>query len=184
MAHKRTSKKLFAQIQGLCQEVNELCDTMQTNDSLLWAHMGCQFGILNHNVCCIAVAPAWPINRCVQGAEADEGEAEENAIHPFASMLSQMPRTLFDLWAEYQYGIGRQKPAKDFTAAERGKVKYLYHHQKVVWDIIARLMHAGFTAEVAIDRIYSVYGCHQSVTKIINDMRRDRQQGRHPNLCL
>ena len=26
---------LFVQIQGLCQEVNELCDTMQTNDSSL-----------------------------------------------------------------------------------------------------------------------------------------------------
>ena len=90
-------------------------------------------------------------------------------------MLSQIPRTLFDLWTESQYGIGGQKAAKDFTAAERGKMKYLYHHQKVVWDVIARLVCAGFTAEVSIDRIYSVYGCHQRVTKIINDMRRDCQ---------
>ena len=58
--------------------------------------MGCQFGILNQNVHCIALAPAQPINRCVQGAEADEGEADKNAIHPFASTLSQMLRMLFD----------------------------------------------------------------------------------------
>ena len=32
---------------------------------------------------------------------------------------SQMPRTLFDLWTEYQYGIGGQKPAKDYSCRKR-----------------------------------------------------------------
>ena len=57
----------------------------------------------------------------------NEGEADESTVQPFASMLSQKLRMLLDLWTEYQYGIGGQKPTKDFTAAERGKVKYLYH---------------------------------------------------------
>ena len=74
-------------------------------------------------------------------------------VQPFTSSLSQMPKMSFNLWTECQYGIGGQKPTKDFTAAERGKVKYLYHHRKVVWDVIARLVHASSMAKVAINRI-------------------------------
>jgi hypothetical protein len=43
---------------------------------------------------------------------------------------------------------------------------------------------AGNMAEVAINRIYMVYGWDQSVTNIINRMRRDCAQGGHPNLCV
>jgi Leucine-rich repeat (LRR) protein len=43
---------------------------------------------------------------------------------------------------------------------------------------VARLVRAGFTAEVAIDRIYQIYGAH-----IINRMKQDRSAGiAHPLL--
>ena len=107
--------------------------------------------LLNRNVCHITIAPIHPVN----GAEAtqadDDGQANVRGAIPFVSMLSSTPRTFFDVWTEYQYGIGRCKPAKDFIAAERGKVKDNYHWRKVVWDTIAALVHAGHTSVVAID---------------------------------
>ena len=53
--------------------------------------------------------------------------------------------------------------------------------RKVVWEVIARLVRGGRTAQAAIDMIYAAYG-HGSVTSIINRMRRDRANGGHPNL--
>ena len=57
--------------------------------------------------------------------EGGDAEEENNQNHiPFTATLSPKPRTLYDLWNEYQHGIGDQKAAKDFTAAERGQVTY------------------------------------------------------------
>jgi hypothetical protein len=41
-------------------------------------------------------------------------------MNPNNASLSPTPCLLFNLWAEWTVGIGGQKPAKDFTAAERG----------------------------------------------------------------
>jgi hypothetical protein len=82
--------------------------------------------------------------------------------------LSPLQRSLFVLWQEYEFGIGGRKAAKDFTAVERGRVKYTYHRRKVVWDAVAELVRAGWQANVACDKIYEVYGRNESVTKIIN----------------
>jgi hypothetical protein len=49
--------------------------------------------------------------------------------------------------------------------------------RKVVWDCISSLVRAGFTAQVAIDRIFNVYGLNAPVTRIINQMKRDRNAG-------
>jgi hypothetical protein len=46
--------------------------------------------------------------------------------------LSPNPRNLHTLWQEYEFGFGGRKPAKDFMAEERGRVKYSYHRRKVV----------------------------------------------------
>jgi nucleoid-associated protein YgaU len=96
---------------------------------------------------------------------------------PFASSLSDLPSDLYVLWKEYTRGIGGRKPAKDFTYHERGAVKYNYSRRKVVWDQISELVRAGDTAEVAIDRIYNIYGRRTSVTNIINRLRTDRMNG-------
>jgi hypothetical protein len=50
--------------------------------------------------------------------------------------LAPTPRTLAELWEEYQFGIGGRKPAKDFEAHERGNetngVKQKYYRRKLV----------------------------------------------------
>jgi hypothetical protein len=48
--------------------------------------------------------------------------------------------------------------------------KYSYHRRKVVWDKMAELVRAGWTAQTAIDRIHAAYGAGVSVTTIINQM--------------
>jgi hypothetical protein len=41
-----------------------------------------------------------------------------------------MHKSIHTLWNEYEFGIGGQKPAKEFTSVERDRVKYGYHRQK------------------------------------------------------
>jgi hypothetical protein len=97
--------------------------------------------------------------------------------------LSPTPRTLYLLWDEYEQGIGGRKAARLFSRQERGRAKHKYHRRKVVWDCIAALVRAGFTAQVAIDHVYQVYGENTTVTRIINRMKEDRQAGIvHPSL--
>jgi hypothetical protein len=99
------------------------------------------------------------------------------------AILSPTPRTLYLLWDEYMHGIGGRKAARLFSREDRGSVKHKYHRRKVVWDCIAALVRAGFTAEVAIDRVYQVYGEIKPVTRIINRMKQDRRAGIvHPSL--
>jgi hypothetical protein len=70
-----------------------------------------------------------------------------------------------------------------FSREERGRAKHKYHRRKVVWDCIAELVRAGFTSQVAIDRVYQVYGENTAVTRIINRMKQDRQADIvHPSL--
>ena len=98
------------------------------------------------------------------------------------SSLSKTPKTLFVLWQEFEVGIGGRKPARLFTRVERGRVKCLYCRRKVLWEAVARLVRAGFTAHVAIDRIYEAYGVDKTVSQIINQMMKDRRNGGHPLL--
>jgi hypothetical protein len=74
-------------------------------------------------------------------------------------------------------GIGGRKAARLFSREERGRAKHKYHRGKVVWDCVAGLVRAGFSSEVAIDRVYQVYGENTTVTRIINKMKEDRQAG-------
>jgi hypothetical protein len=164
---------LHSQNAGLRREIEEL----RTQQSLLAQRMEGNFTRLNRNIRRIAVQPA-------QRVRAMNVENENNNGDNYVSTLSPTPRTLYILWQEYEFGIGGRKPARLFTPAERGKVKYSYHRRKVVWDVIASLVRAGDTAQVAIDRIYEVYGAAMTVSHIINMMRRDRRtyNGCHPQL--
>ena len=44
----------------------------------------------------------------------------------FAAKLSGCPRSLHDLWLEYEFEFSGRKAAKDFTEKERGADKYRY----------------------------------------------------------
>jgi len=47
----------------------------------------------------------------------------------------------------------------------------------VFWDLVEGMVRRGQSSDVAIDNIYQVYGWNNSVTKILNEMKRDRKRG-------
>ena len=64
-------------------------------------------------------------------------------------------------------------------------IKQKYYRRNLVWQTMARLVRGGLTAEVAIDRIHSVYGYDSSTSKIMTTMVNDKRRypgGMHPNL--
>ena len=89
-----------------------------------------------------------------------------------------MPRDLYQLWNEYTQGLQGNKPASQFTTPERGRWKHKYTRRKVFWDFVKGMINAGQTINIAIDRLYQVYGRDKSVTAIINQLRRDRNANR------
>jgi hypothetical protein len=110
------------------------------------------------------------------------------AIGPALAMtnpptLMPHPKSLYDLWNEYLNGVGGRKPARLFSATERGRIKYKYTRRKVVWDLVRNLVNLGHTAERAIDMIYDAYGAQTNVSNIINRIRKDKMNGTlNPNL--
>ena len=98
--------------------------------------------------------------------------------------LMKCPRTLEILWTEYEFGVGGKKPAKLFTARERGKVKYLYSLRKPFWTLVENMICYGYTHTTAIKKIESVYcsGQPRSVTQILREIRTDKQRGGNPAL--
>jgi hypothetical protein len=149
--------------------------------------------IMNDNIKRIAIQPprmATPRQRIANiEAEADnigrQLAEEEIRTRIKKAELSKCPRTLHELWMEYEFGTGGRKAAKDFTAAERGgKNKFKYCRRKIFWDIIKVHVAANVAANIAIDRVYTCYGKKLSVTKIIEKLQKDRPSGGHPNLQL
>ena len=65
--------------------------------------------------------------------------------------LMRCPRTLHVLWSEYQFGNGGNKPAKLFTARERGKVKFVYSLRKPFWTLVEKIICLGYSHTNAID---------------------------------
>lgn len=144
------------------------------------------FEVVNGNVRRIALQPARrvaaPVVIVGGGRDADMGAANDLAM---MATLMPTPRSLHDLWSEYLNGVGGRKPARLFSYTERGRSKHRYSRRKVVWDIVAGLVRQGHTAELAIDKIYGVYGGQTSVTKIINGLKRDKMNGTlSPNLTI
>ena len=97
--------------------------------------------------------------------------------------LSQRPKDLYILWAEYEHGVAGVKPEKLFTARERGANKYAFSRRLVFWNMVASLVARGHTSDLAVDKVYAVYGRNQGVTKILQAMQQDRnKRGGHPEL--
>lgn len=98
--------------------------------------------------------------------------------------LSKCPKTLYDLWKEYMFGFSGNKPAKDFTRSERGACRYNYSKRNVVWQTIVELVKAGYSSDLAIDKIYGAYGHSTSNTIIIKKLAADNKHGGHPELRI
>ena len=102
---------------------------------------------------------------------------EENT---YSAVLSRFPLTLNTLWNEYEFGLSNQKTPKDFTAIELGIVKWIYHRRKVVQDNIEEMVRVNWSSHEACNQIYKMYGQNSTVTYIINEIRKDRKNGRKP----
>jgi len=156
-------------------------------------HHSRQLEILNKNIKRIALQPVLRSRALLEQAlrtlqvemddddDGAEGRTPRVAPRPLAT-LYRSPKSLYDLWQEYQFGLNGEKPAKDFSSSERGKNKSMYCRRKVFWDVISTLIRAGYTSDTAIDKVYQVYGRGTSVTSILVMMVRDRKNGGNPNL--
>ena len=111
----------------------------------------------------------------------DEEEEDEGLV-PLEETTSvtptNNPRSLHLLWQDYKFGINDKKPAERFTREERNKKenKQKYYHRNPFSQTIARLVRGGLTSEVAIERIYSVYGYNSSTNKIMTAMVKDKHR--------
>ena len=133
---------------------------------------------MNTNIRRIAVQPAFRIlgrgGGTGGGTQATFMHTSEETAVPIPK-LAKYVRDLFTLWKEYEHGLNGEKPARDYSAYERGKNKYVYCHRKVFWDVIDVLIKRGFSAETAIDRIYVGYGRNKCVSVILRLMASDRK---------
>ena len=130
-----------------------------------------------HDSVCVCV--------CVCERERERDESAEVTTETIidrimSARLSQRPKTLFNLWHEFQFGLDGYKLAKEFSRVERQKSKSVYCHRLLFLGVIEKLVNAGYTSEVAIDKVYK---CHCTTsTKILLKMVIDRKSGGHPNL--
>ena len=74
-------------------------------------------------------------------------------------------------------------PGKEERNKKENRQKY--YRRNLIWQTIARLVRGGLTPEVAIERIYGVYGYNSSTSKIMTAMVKDKRRetgGLQPNL--
>jgi hypothetical protein len=91
--------------------------------------------------------------------------------------LSSRPPTVYAMWDEWLFGIAGRKPAKDFSARERGACKGMFHKRFVIWRRIEMLVGKGIIARRAIDLLYVVYGPNVSVTDMSKRLNKDVVRG-------
>ena len=121
----------------------------------------------------------------INSPESGEEESEIEQQSRVTAVLMKHPRTLHDLWREYEIGYPGHKPAKEFTAAERGgRNKHTIYMRKFLWNKVAEMIRRGLDANDACDRIYNTYGHNQSVSSILKRLKSDSKTGGYPNLRI
>ncbi len=87
-------------------------------------------------------------------------------------------KDLHVLWDEYESGIGGNKAAREFTAMERGNVKFIYCRRKIVWDVIDNMCNRGISSDAAIDLILKECGGSKTtVSAVISNLKKFRITG-------
>ena len=94
------------------------------------------------------------------------------------------PKDLYVLWEEYIAGLEGNKPAWLFTPKERGRVKSIYCKRNVFWQKVSEHIRAGVRSFNVIDQIYHVYGQSLPVSRILQQMTRDKANGGHSDLAV
>jgi hypothetical protein len=172
---------IMIQQQQQKQQIEAAINGFSVRFAVIQTHFEDMIRTLNKNITRIAVQPPRMAN-AVQRQHNLDVQAVEERQQP--AELSKAPKTLFDLWVEYQTGIGGLKAAKDFTPAERGRCKKTYCRRKSAWDTMDRLIRIrpNFSIADAIDAIHSAYGRRLPVSAIIDKLVTDKRTGGHPNL--
>ena len=186
-------QQLLINLQSLQRSVAENHQQMTQSVSSLRTWTQQQFRTVNTNIRSFggtiqgALARQDPQQQARRRQATDpERQVEQEGTLP--ATLSPTPRTLAELWEEYQFGIGGRKPAKDWTATERGNrihgIKQKYYRRKFVWWTMEELIRRGDTRNTAINKIRTAYGWRCSVTQIINFLIHDHGGERtgHANL--
>jgi Transcriptional activator of glycolytic enzymes len=119
----------------------------------------------------------------VGGGGGGNGARRRREFAPLRAGLSKCPRTLHDQWREWTDGLEGNKPASQIKRSERGgRLRYVYHNRKVVWDVIKRFTDKNVSHMTAIDNIEAAYGRNKSLSHYIACLKRDKKTGGHPNL--
>ena len=102
------------------------------------------------------------------------------------AQLVDHPKSLSILWKEWMFGIGRNKPAVNFTPQERNndqnKNKYL--KRKPFWLLLGRMVNANIHADAACERVFEVYTVVAGATNmssILKAIQQDRAKDVHRN---
>jgi hypothetical protein len=175
----------------ICRKLQEV----QTNQMADRISISKNFTLVHANIRRIAVQPGVRSFRGTLAGGNDDTNlrAASAADQPVAiarlqPSLSPNPKNLYELWQEYEVGIGGRKAAKLFSQWERGgKNKHKYCRRNVIWKIVDNIVRGRgqMTADVVIDQIYAIYGQQTCVTNIINAIKDDIQRGRlNPNLSV
>ena len=172
---------MFAKVSTMSRE---LCD-MKNSQAFHYAEMKQDYERMSRNIARISMVPAARAAPPVVPAAGTRhvvpasGVTEEAVpLRERAASLSKHPRSLYILWAEYESGLGGNKPARLFTPAERGKVKFKYCRRKIAWDVIDNLIRRNISADVAIDMVYNACGGPDTpVNAVIDELRKFRRTG-------
>ena len=169
---------MVTQMQKIVANQSEDRIVVQQAFSTLRVHTDMQFKKIANNI-----ARSNPLNlrRLARGNDYTRSGLRKRAV------LSNQIQNLHHLWDEWLVWLEGNLPAKEFSSIERGKVKHKYSKRMHVWRCISKHVNAGFSAEQAIDRIYTVFGHNLSVTKIIKSFQnaiRDHGARGHPNLVV
>jgi hypothetical protein len=141
---------------------------MESNHAGHYATIQKQIERMDGNIKRLAMMPA---RRIIPASRVGGGGLNESQpVQP--ANLCKCPKNLFVLWAEYESGIGGNKPARTFSLSERGKVRFQYCRRKIILDTVDALVRRGVTSDVAIDRIYAecagpTVKVNQVISKII-----------------
>ena len=169
---------LTSNVLGIKRRMEEMYNATQGEIHRLRVEMTQQFARLQQNVARIAIQPVVR-SRTIETSSTNLLEPE---ISRMQRKLLGTPKNLYDLWKEYEFGLGNKKPAKCFTSQERGKCRSSYSRRKIFWDVIENMVRKGYTSDVAIAKTYLVYGQRNSVNTILLQMRAERKNGGHPEL--
>ena len=163
-------RALYSRVVGLEGQLQDF----RAENSRLLQQVGGRISTLTRLVNRIALQPvARPRNT---NESTTVGTAGLGRVANANATLFPGPKNLYVLWDEWMYGLDGIKPARLFTAVERGRSKRKFSRRRVVWDKISEMVLSGMTAHTAIDAIYHHYGHNKSVTTIIDEMRKDRRE--------